>query len=66
MFINIGKTSINNTFAKIKPNVIEIAIGIKNCADLEVSNNKGVKPTMVVNVVNTIDRKRWQVAFMIF
>ena len=66
MFINIGKTSLNNTFAKIKPNVIEIAIGIKNCADLEVSNNKGVKPTMVVNVVNTIDRKRWQVAFMIF
>ena len=42
----------------IKPKAIEVAIGIRNWACNEVSNNNGVKPAIVVNEVNKTALRR--------
>ena len=60
-----GITSNTNTVENIKPNEIDIAIGIKNCACIDVSNNSGVRPAMVVNDVSNTARKRWVAALII-
>ena len=55
---NVGINTKINKVAKAKPKVIEIAIGIKNCACNDRSNIKGVKPAMVVSDVSNTARKR--------
>jgi len=37
-----------------------VAIGIKNCACIEVSNNSGVSPAIVVSDVSSTARRRKQ------
>lgn len=51
-----------NTVENIKPKAIETAIGIKNCACKDVSNNNGARPAIVVKDVRMTARKRWQEA----
>jgi len=51
-----------NTLEKASPNAKEVAIGIRNCAWSEVSNNSGVRPAMVASEVSSTARSRWQAA----
>jgi len=55
---NTGIIINTNTVAKAKPKAIETAIGIKNCACNDVSNNSGVRPAIVVKDVNNTALKR--------
>lgn len=47
---------------KAKPNEIDTAMGIKNCAWSDVSNKSGVSPAIVVKEVRMTARSRWQAA----
>ena len=58
MAIRAGMTSSTRMVAIARPKIMVIAIGIKNCACKLVSNNKGVRPPMVVSDVSRTARNR--------
>jgi len=55
-------TSSTRSVAKARPKAMEVAMGIRNWAWKEVSNNSGVRPAMVVSEVSKTARRRWQEA----
>lgn len=51
--------SNTKTVENINPKAIAAAMGIRNWACNEVSNNKGAKPAIVVSDVSMTALKRW-------
>jgi hypothetical protein len=56
----LGTKNNTNTVANNNPKEIETAIGIKNWACVDVSNNKGVRPAIVVAEVSPTALNLWQ------
>ena len=53
-----GTTNSTKNMPNPSPNDRVMIVGFKNCACAEDSNNNGVSPKTVVNVVNNTGRKR--------
>ena len=62
---NAGTKRRTSRVANARPKLIETAIGIRNCACSEVSNNNGLKPAMVVKVVMSTGMTRRRAAYTV-
>ena len=59
---SVGTSNSTRKVENASPNEIDTAIGIRNWACSDVSNNSGSRPAMVVSDVSRTARSRWQAA----